>query len=256
VFGEQILTKLFITRWVIVRKRPGRITRLSLLLRNDGAVTPGDLRTPPAVSLRISRTTGWLLAVAGLGGLLFTAGLVFNLECAVGHCPAPLVRRLFDLDGLGSLPRLFTTAVLLGVGVLAALASWRAVDRARAWWGLVAAGGVLLACAKAVSAHSSMEQDDGRVVTLVVGVLVTVVGLPLLWWAGRRWSVPAVTAVTAALAAYALAALGLDQVTAAVVTVSRSPVLRVFALYLEEGGEAVTGLVVLATVALTGRPRR
>jgi hypothetical protein len=196
-----------------------------------------------------------LVGLAGLGGLLFTVGLLVEVRCAVGRCPGPEVRRLFDLDALGALPRLFTTAVFVVIAVLAGLAGARAAGRVRIWWSVVAAGGVALALAKAVSAHSSLEQDDGRALTLVGGVALTVIGLPLLLWAGLRWSVPGALPVTAALAAYAVAALGLDQVTGAVASVSTSPVLLAFAVYLEEGGEAVTALVLLATV-VQAVPRR
>jgi hypothetical protein len=205
----------------------------------------------PAVPTGRPGRARWLIGLAALGGLLFTGGLLVEVRCAVGSCPAPWVWRLFDLDGLGGLPRLFTTAVFGIVAVLAGLRSRRAAGRARLWWGAVAAGGVVLAVAKAVSAHSSLEQDDGRVLTLVGGLALTLVALSLLLRLGRRWSVPGALPVSGALAAYAVAALGLDQVTGAVASLSASPVLRAFAVYLEEGGEAVTALVLLAAVVQT-----
>jgi hypothetical protein len=203
---------------------------------------------PSAVPTGRPRRARWVVVLAGLGGLLFTIGLLVEVRCAVGECPAPEVRRLFELDALGSLPRLFTTAVFVVVGVTAGLAWRRTPGRAGWWWGLVTVGGVALALAKAVSVHSAAEQDDGRWVTLVAGVLLTAIGLPLLLWAGLRWSVAGAAPVCAALAAYAVAALGLDQVTGAVSALSANPVLIAFAVYLEEGGEAVTAVVLLATV--------
>jgi hypothetical protein len=196
-----------------------------------------------------------VLVLAAVGGLLLTIGLLVEVRCAVGRCPAPGVRRLFDLDALGALPRLFTTGVFVLVAVLAGLASWRASRRARWWWGLIAAGGVVLAGAKVVSVHSSAEQDGGRLITLAGGVALTVVALLVLLWTGLRWSVPGAAPVAGALTAYAVAALGLDQVTGAVTSVSGSPVARAFAVYLEEGGEAVTVLVLL-TLVLQAVPRR
>jgi hypothetical protein len=200
------------------------------------------------------RWAGWLLGLAAAGGLLFTIGLLLQVRCAVGRCAAPGVRRLFDLDALGALPRLFTTGVFLLVAVLAGLACWRAWGRARWWWALISAGAAVLACAKAVSVHSTVEHDDGGTTTLVGAVVVTVVGLLVLGWTGRRWSVPGASHVTAAMAAYALAALGLDQVTGAIAGASANPVVWAFAIYLEEGGEAVAALVLLATV-LQALPR-
>jgi hypothetical protein len=195
------------------------------------------------------RRARWVLAPAVVGGLLFTAGLLVELRCAVGRCPGPAVQGLFDLDGIGALPRLFTTAVFAGVAALGAVAALRSDGRRAWWWAVVAGGGVLLAVAKALSSHSALERDDGALVTLVGGVLVAVVGLPVLWRVGVRWSVPGAGVVTAALAAYAVAALGLDQVTGLIGSLAAEPVLLAFAVYLEEGGEAVTALVLLAAVA-------
>ena len=207
------------------------------------------MRLPPAVPVGRPRRAWWLVAVGGLGGVLFTAGLVTRVRCVVGECPGPVVRRLLGLEAVGSLPRLFTAAVFLAVAVLAGLAARRSVGGGRWWWSLVAGGAAGLAVAKAVSVHSSLEEDDGRLVTLAAGVGLSVVGLAVLFWAGRRWSVPGAVAVTAALAAYALAALGLDQVTGAVASATADRVLVAFAVYLEEGGEAVAALALLATVA-------
>jgi hypothetical protein len=203
---------------------------------------------PPAVPPRRPRPARWLVALAGIGGLLFTVGLLVQVRCAVGECPASVARRLFDLQARGSLPRLFTTAVFVLVGLLAGLASARMHGRVRLWWSLVGAGGVVLAVAKAVSAHSTAEQDGGAPSTLAGGVALSVVALSILLWAGLRWSVPGAVPVSAALAAYAVAALGLDQVTGAVGSVWEDPTLRAWAVFLEEGGEAGTALVLLATV--------
>src|SRR3954451_14856786 len=218
--------------------------------RDDAGVTRGGLELAPA---RSTRRACWLSAVALVGAGLFAVGLLVELRCARGRCPSARVHRLFDLDGIGSLPRLFTTAVFLAIAVLALVACRRAQDRARLWWGALVVGGAALAVAKAVSVHSSLERDDGQQTTLVVGVTLTVVGLPLLWWAGRRWVVPGATLATAALGLYALAALGLDQVTGAVV--SARPVVRALAVFVEEGGEAFTAVVLLAAVSVAGARR-
>lgn len=202
------------------------------------------------------RRAGWLIGLGGLGGVLFTAGLVVRLQCATGRCPSRSTRHLFDLDSIGSLPRLFITALFVAVAVLAAGVAARTAAPARWWWRLVATGGVVLAVAKSVSVHSSAEGWEGRWVTLVGGLALTLVGLSALWWAGRRWSVPAAGTVTLALAVYAAAALGLDQVTALVGVLSSGQVWRAFATYLEEGGEAVTALLLMAVVDRWVPPRR
>jgi hypothetical protein len=210
-------------------------------------VDGGGSRGSPA-AVRVRQTAGWVLGLGALGGLLFTVGLVVRLRCAVGRCPAPQTRHVLDLDAVGSLPRLFISALFVAVAVLGARAAARAEPPARWWWLLLAVGGGLLAGAKLVSVHSAAEQVDGRWGTLVGGLALTVVGLPAVWWAGRRWSVPAAGTVTLALAAYAAAALGLDQVTALVGLVWSGPITRAFATFLEEGGEAGTALLLLAAV--------
>jgi hypothetical protein len=214
--------------------------------------------TRGAVSRALARRPGrvwWLAGLVVVGGLLFTAGLLVEVRCAVGQCPRPRVRRWLDLDVLGGLPRLFTTWVFVAVAVLAAVAAVRSVSWARVWWAAVAAGGVVLAVAKVVSSHSALEQDGGRVATLVGGVVAAVLGLSGLWVAGRRWSLPGASAVTVALAVYAVAALGLDQVTAGVRAVGGSPVALAVASYVEEGGEGLAAVAVLAVVSAWG-PRR
>ncbi|PZA22873.1 hypothetical protein DMO24_02740 [Modestobacter versicolor] len=208
----------------------------------------------PAVPTGRPWRAGWVVVLGAAGGLVFTLGLLVQARCAVGRCPAPAVQRLFGLDAVGSLPRLFTTAVFVLVAVLAWAAARRTGGRVQLWWSAVAAGAVVLALAKAVSAHSSAEQDS-QVLTLVAGVALGLVGLPVLLVAGLRWSVAGAAPVTGALAAYAVAALGLDQVTSLVVVLFRDPVLLAFAVYLEEGGEAVTAVVLLAAV-LQAVPRR
>src|SRR3954449_113177 len=115
----------------------------SRLCLDDGRVTRGELRLPSAVPTGRPRRARWLVALAGLGGLLFTIGLLVRVRCvAGGRCPAPAVRRLFDLDGLGSLPRLFTTVVFLVTAALAVLAVRRSSGQRRRWWGAVAVVGV------------------------------------------------------------------------------------------------------------------
>ena len=224
--------------------------------RDDDRVADGGADSGSLTAVRMRQTARRVLALGALGGALFTVGLFVRLRCAVGRCPVPHARRLLDLDAVGSLPRLYITALFLAVAVLAARAAVRVSPPARWWWGLVALGAVVLAAAKSVSVHSSAEKMDGQWVTLVGGLLLTLVGLPALWWAGRRWSVPAAGAVTFLLALYAAAALGLDQVTSLVRALSGGPVSLALATYLEEGGEAVTALLLLARVARWLPPRR
>ncbi|MCZ2817386.1 hypothetical protein [Modestobacter sp. VKM Ac-2984] len=200
----------------------------------------------PAPSAALPRSARWVLAPAGIGVLLFAVGLLVEVRCAVDRCLDGGWSRFFALDAPGALPRLFTAAVFLAVGVTAAPAVARSAGRARWWWAVVLGVGVVLGTAKGASASSAAEQSGGRYTTLVVGVLLSAVGLPLLWRAGQRWAVRGATPVTLALTGCAVAVLGLDQVTALVRWVSGSPVALAVATCLEEGGEAVAALLLLA----------
>ncbi|MCZ2803732.1 hypothetical protein O2W18_01275 [Modestobacter sp. VKM Ac-2983] len=196
-----------------------------------------------------------MLGPAAVGALLFAAGLLVEVRCAVDRCPAAGWSRLLALDAPWALPRLFTAAVFLAVGLTAALAVAGSAARVRWWWAAVLGLGVALGTAKAASASSVVEQSGGRFTTLVVGVLLSAVGLPLLWRAGRRWAVHGATPVTLALTGCAVAVLGLDQVTAVVRSASSSPVALAVATCLEEGGEAVAALLLLAATS-AWRPSR
>jgi hypothetical protein len=182
--------------------------------------------------------------------VLFTAALVVELRCGrTTRCTGSFGERLFSLDELGSLPRLFTSGLFLAVAVLAAQAARRSVGPARPWWAAVAGIGGVLALAKLLSAHSVAE-GLSPVVTLVVGVVVTAVALGFLARTGRRWGIAAAGAVVLALSCYAGVALGLDAVTSVAAALQdRVGVLgRVAATFVEELGEALAALLVLVTL--------
>ena len=141
-----------------------------------------DLRPWPRI-----RDTWWVfgLAVAALG--VFLLGFLVELRCGPGGCRGSLPARLLDLDAAGSLPRLFTTGLFLGVGFLA----WRArrsVDGHPAiWWAAIGATAVGLAVSKMGSAHGVLKQLLSPAVALVGGLSLTALALGALWLAGRRW---------------------------------------------------------------------
>ena len=81
------------------------------------------------------------------------------------------------------------------------------------------------------------------------GVLLTLVALPVLWRLGVRWVVPGEGSVGAALAGYAVTALALDQATGWIGGRTADPVLLAGAVFLEEGGEALAAVLLLAAVA-------
>jgi hypothetical protein len=157
--------------------------------------------------------------------------------------------RYFDLDSISGLPRLFTTGLFVAVAVLGWLAARRVRGRPRTWWTAVAVGGLALAAAQLLSVHSAAK-SAADVVTLVVGVGLSIVVLAVLRWTARRWGVPAGPPLVVALGVYAVAALGLDVVTGLVAAVrgDTGVVLDAVSTFVEELGEALAALFVLATV--------
>lgn len=194
------------------------------------------------------RDDTWVWALAGLALGLFGLGFVVRWRCTAGSCALAGHEWLFDIDAVGGLPRLFTVSLFAATTVAAALVALRSDGPPRLWWSAVAAIGVGLVGAKLVSVHSVMEADDGRGTTLLVGAVATLVGLPALAAAGRAWQVPRAGGVVVALALYALAALGLDQVTGLVAALDPGPLPDAAATFVEELGEALTALALLVAV--------
>jgi hypothetical protein len=195
------------------------------------------------------RQTWWVYGLAVLVLALYTAGLVERLRCGLfDRCGGP-VAHLVDLDALGGLPRLLTTAFFVATAVLAFRAGRALAGRPALWWAAVGGIGVLLALAKLVSAHS-VAKADAVMVTLVGGIVIAAVSLVALYVAGRRWRVAAAGPVVLALACYAFAAIGLDAVTSLVAAVQTTtgPLTQAAATFVEELGEALTALVLLVTV--------
>lgn len=195
------------------------------------------------------RQTWWVYGLAVLVLALYTAGLVERLRCGLfGRCGGP-VAHLLDLDALGGLPRLLTTAFFVATAVLAFRAARAPAGRPAFWWAAVGGIGVLLALAKLVSVHSAAKAD-AAMLTLIGGIALAAVSLVALLAAGRRWRVAAAAPVVLALACYAFAAIGLDAVTSLVAAVQSTtgPLTQAAATFVEELGEALTALVLLVTV--------
>ncbi|WP_369255597.1 hypothetical protein [Geodermatophilus amargosae] len=196
------------------------------------------------------RVAWWVVLLAVVAVVLFGVAFAVRLSCGLGDCAAPAVRRLLSLDAVGGLPRLFTTGVLAAAGVLAGVRGWCARGRLRHWWAGVAGTALVLAVLKLESAHSAVESGTSPVTTLVLGVAIAVPALALLTGAGRAWGVAEAIRVVSAFAAYALAAVGLDAVTALVAALQddAGTVSRSSAAFVEELGEALAAVVALAVV--------
>ena len=191
----------------------------------------------------------WVYALAGVAVVVFQISLVVEVRCGLGRCAGTFAERLFSLDALGGLPRLYTTGLFVAVAVLGAMAARRSAGPPRLWWTAVAGIGGVLAVAKLVSAHSEAK-GMSALATLLVGVVLTVVALGALAVCGRRWGIAAAGAVVLALGLYAAVSLGLDAVTSVLVSLQDRVGLltHVATTFGEEFGEAMAALFVLVTL--------
>jgi hypothetical protein len=206
------------------------------------------MAAPPSPWPRL-RDSWWVYLLVGVAIVLFPVSLITEVRCGVGRCAGSFTQRLWALDAVGGLPRLYTAGLFVAAAVLAGLARRRTTGRAQQWWTAVAAIGAGLAVAKTVSVHSTAK-GASPAVTLLGGVVLTVLVLSALAATGRRWGVAAVLPVTLALALYAGAALGLDAVTTALIAAQDRAGLpyRAAVTFVEELGEAVAAIVVLVAV--------
>jgi hypothetical protein len=213
---------------------------------DDRAVAANDgLRPWPRI-----RDTWWVFALAAAALGIFLLGFLVALRCGPRGCSGSLATRLFDLDAVGGLPRLFTTALFGGVAFLAWRARRSVHGPAAAWWAAVGVIATGLALAKVVSVHATLKDSLSPVLTLVGGLALSCLVLGLLWMAGRRWGVAAALPVVLAMTAYAAVALGLDLLTglAAAVQDHVGWLTVSGATFVEELGEALAALLLLVTV--------
>jgi hypothetical protein len=196
------------------------------------------------------RDTWWVIGLAAAALGIFLLGFLVALRCGPRGCDGSLATRLLDLDAVGGVPRLFTTALFLGTGVLAWRASRSASGGAATWWTAVTVIAAGLAVAKVASVHSTLKSSGSPLVTLVGGLALTALALGALWVSGRRWGVAATRPVVLALATYAVVALGLDLLTGTAAAVQdRVGWLTVSGTtFVEELGEALAALLLLVTV--------
>jgi hypothetical protein len=210
---------------------------------------PRDVPLAPWPRLR---EAWWVYVVGAALIALYCTGLLVRIRCAVRHrCGGPA--ELFDLDALGGLPRLTTTALFVATAMLAWRASRLRSGRSALWWTAIAGVGAVLAVLKLVSAHSAAKADSAAL-TLGGSVVLAAAALAALWLLGRRWGVPATGPVVLALALYAGAAIGLDVLTSVVTAVQEhaGALTAAATTFVEELGEALTALILLVVVRWQG----
>jgi len=205
----------------------------------------GGLRPWPRI-----RDTWWVFGLAASALGIFLLGFLVALRCGPRGCSGSLATRLSDIDAVGGLPRLFTTALFGAVAVLAFRARRHVQGPAAPWWAAVSVIATGLALAKVASVHATLKGSVSPLLTLVGGLALTGLALGLLWTAGRRRGVAAARPVVLAFAAYAVVALGLDLLTglAAAVQAHVGWLTVSGATFVEELGEALAALLLLVTV--------
>ncbi len=210
----------------------------------------------PRMSLLLRRGRGvsWLYGLTAVAVVLFAVALAVRLSCVSYGCVGSSAERVLNLDGMAGLPRVFTTGLLVASAATAFWISRRRAGGSRRWWELVVLVGVGLALAKVFSAHSAVKVA-GPVVALLTSLLLTVVVLTVLRVTARLWRVSVAAPVITALGLYALAALGLDAVTAAAAGLGGEarPAAVAVATFVEELGEALAAILLLWRV-LEGQP--
>ncbi len=188
------------------------------------------------------------VALAGTAVALEAVGYAVRLTGAGGE-----TARALSMDAPFSAPRLFVAA-MFAIAAVAALTAASRIPGRRAWWlsvGLVAGGIAVVKAGSTVHAEAmrglATSVGGARAVALSVAsagaVLATLAFLTRAERRDRR-------RVLSCLAAYAVASVGLSAVSAVV-----PGQLAITSTFLEESGEALTGVAFLVAVLVGVAPR-
>lgn len=245
--------------WVVVAVALGVVLGRGIRLadRNspgtgvDRPLTTAALGGAPAVARPVRRRVPLPpvgIALAGIAVALEAVGYAVRLRGTTGQ-----VAQLLSMDAPGSLPRLYVAA-LFGASAMAAVAGAARNPGRRTWWlavGVVAAGIAVVKAGGTV--HVTAMQALASVVSpagaTVVSALVAVAVLGVLAFASRTERRDR-RRVLSTFGLYALAAVGLSAVSASV-----GPQWSAMATFVEESGEALSGVAVLVAVLVGVAPR-
>ena len=185
------------------------------------------------------------VALAGLAVALETVGFVLRLDGSPSS--------VLSMDAPYSLPRLYV-ATLFAAAALIALAGASALPGRRTWWtavGLVA--GVIAAVKAGSTVHSDalhwLTTTTGTTIATVLSALLAAAVVTALWFLSRTERRDR-RRVLGALFGYAVAAVGLSAISAAV-----GASFAATATYVEESGEALAGVAFLIAVLAGVAPR-
>jgi len=188
------------------------------------------------------------------------AGVAVTLEFVgyllrVGGAPQSLARPL-SMDAPFSVARMFV-ATLFAVAAVAALLGSRRIPGRRTWWTAVAVLAAGIASVKAGGdvhvrfLHAVAGGDP--VLGLLVSAPLALAAVAWLWWLSRHERRDRRRVLTA-LGAYGAASVGLSFVSSVVAGAWGSSA-GATATFLEESGEALTGVAFLFAVLLGVAPR-
>jgi hypothetical protein len=246
--------------WVLLALLVGTVIGRGIRIADRKAAAGPEALTAPAarprVGARAPRRTLPLppagVALAAVAVVLETAGYVLRLAHTEGA-----VRRLLSMDAPLSLPRLYVAA-LFGTAAVAALLGAGSLPGRRAWWTAVGVVAGLIAAVKAggtihAAALSALSRAIGTGPAQALSVLLAAAVIGTLWWLSRTERRDR-RRVLGTLALYAVAAVGLSAVSS-FVSDSGSFALTAAATYVEESGEALSGVAFLVGVLAGVAPR-
>jgi hypothetical protein len=225
----------------------------------DDVLTTADLlpRTTPAAA-RVRRraipvpTVG--VALIAIAVALETSGYVLRLSGATGA-----TAQLLSMDAPLSLPRMYVAA-LFAAAALAAVAGAGNIPGRRSWWpavGVVAGGIAAVKAGSTVHSEvlSGLSEAVGARLALLTSAFAAVAVVAALWFLSRSERRDR-RRVLGVLALYAGASVGLSAVSSAVAGVAgAASSLAATATFLEESGEALSGVAFLIAVLAGVAPR-
>jgi hypothetical protein len=243
-----------LTAWLVVALLVGIVLGRGIRMADQrelrGGLTTADLpglvaKPAPAQPRRRLPLPPIGIGLAALAVALETCGYVLRLDGSPS--------RALSMDAPYSLPRLYV-ATIFAAAALIALAGASALPGRRGWWtavGLVA--GVIAAVKAGSTVHADaihwLTDTAGAATATVVSALLALVVVGALWFLSRTERRDR-RRVLGALCGYAVAAVGLSAVSAAV-----DPSWAATATYVEESGEALGGVAFLIAVLAGVAPR-
>jgi hypothetical protein len=244
-----------LTAWLVVALLVGIVLGRGIRMADQrelgGVLTTGDIPGLDAAPVAVAEPRRRIplppigVALAALAVALETCGYVLRLDGSPS--------RVLSMDAPYSLPRLYVATLFLAAALIA-LAGASVLPGRRTWWtavGLVA--GVVAAVKAGSTVHSDaihwLTATAGSTTATVVSALLALAVVSALWFLSRTERRDR-RRVLGALCGYAVAAVGLSAVSAAV-----DPSWAATATYVEESGEALGAVALLIAVLAGVAPR-